>query len=281
MKRDRREYYIKHKEQILKQSREYYKKNRNKIKSKVKEYSKKPEVRARKKEYQKEYYNKNKEKLDDYKRKYYKRYNKERYHKKLKNDPEFKLKTKKYYQKNKNNLEWKEKIKIRRRIYRMNNKEKIKASNQKYREKNKEAMAEYYQRNKEKRKIKDKIYFQKNRNKIYNRIKTKKKNDKGFKISCNLRKQLWTILNRYTKTGKIMSSNKYGINYKAIIEHLKPLPENLNNYEVHHIKPLYTFNFINKDGSTNLKEIKEAFSPKNHKLLTIEEHKKINHMKFK
>ena len=68
-----------------------------------------------------------------------------------------------------------------------------------------------------------------------------------------------------------MTSKKYGINYQAIIEYLKPLPENLSNYHIHHIKPLFTFDF------NNLEEIKKAFAPENHKLLLIEEHRKLNH----
>ena len=72
-----------------------------------------------------------------------------------------------------------------------------------------------------------------------------------------------------------MKSKDYGINYKKIIENLKPFPKDIENYEVHHIKPIYTFNFNDPE------EIKKAFAPKNHKLLTIQEHKKINHFEFK
>lgn len=75
-----------------------------------------------------------------------------------------------------------------------------------------------------------------------------------------------------------MTSKQYGIDYKAIIEHLKPFPKDYltskNKYHIHHIKPLHTFNFIHKDGSTKLKEVQRAFSPTNHKWLTIKEHKK-------
>ena len=49
---------------------------------------------------------------------------------------------------------------------------------------------------------------------------------------------------------------------------------NINDYEIHHIKELSSFNFKNEDGSPNFEEIKKAFAPENHQLLTIEEHRK-------
>lgn len=38
-----------------------------------------------------------------------------------------------------------------------------------------------------------------------------------------------------------------------------------------HIKPLSSFKFINKDGTTNFKEIKKAFKPENHQWLLAKE----------
>ena len=64
-----------------------------------------------------------------------------------------------------------------------------------------------------------------------------------------------------------MSSRKYGINYKAIIEHLKPFPKDIENYEVDHVVPLSWFDF------NNLEEIKWAWAPENHQWLTIEENR--------
>ena len=49
--------------------------------------------------------------------------------------------------------------------------------------------------------------------------------------------------------------------YEAIINHLKPIPEDIRKYHIDHIKPLCSFNFINKDGSSNPEEIKKAFAP--------------------
>ena len=68
-----------------------------------------------------------------------------------------------------------------------------------------------------------------------------------------------------------MSSKKYGIDYKEIIEHLKPFPEDLSKYHIDHIIPLCSFRFINEDDSINFEEIKKAFAPENHQWLLKEE----------
>ncbi len=109
-------------------------------------------------------------------------------------------------------------------------------------------------------------------------IKTKKENDFNFKIICLLRNRLSKQIIKYIKTGKILiNSNKYGIDYEAIINHLKPFPEDLSKYHIHHIKPLTKFNFVNDDGSINLEEVRKAFAPENHIFLLIEDHRKLNH----
>ncbi|KKK78558.1 hypothetical protein LCGC14_2842350, partial [marine sediment metagenome] len=130
----------------------------------------------------------------------------------------------------------------------------------------------------------NKEYRKKNRlkmNKYDNQYKKRRKEeDPEYRMGRILRHYFRQTLLTYTKTGKIMPSNSYGINFKAITRHLKPLPKDFSKYHVHHIRPLHTFNFINKDGSTNLKEVKKAWEPKNLKLLTIEEHRRINHWKL-
>ena len=179
----------------------------------------------------------------------------------------------------------------------------------KWRELNKDYLREcdnrYYQNNKNNTEFKlkknayAKKYYEKNKKRILRRIKEnywnlsdqkrielnernkkylrkRRKVDKNFLIKCKLRTAVRRAFRKFIKKKKICSSKKYGINYKAIIEHLKPFPKDLGNYEIHHIKPLFTFNFINKDGSINLKEISNAFSPENHRLLLTEEHKEIH-----
>ena len=104
--------------------------------------------------------------------------------------------------------------------------------------------------------------------------KNRRKNDKNFNIKEKLRISLWGAINKYKKTREIRKSRKYGIDYKSIIEHLKPFPKNIKNYQVDHIKPLSHFKFINNNDSINSEQIKEAFAPDNHQWLTIKQHKK-------
>ena len=95
-----------------------------------------------------------------------------------------------------------------------------------------------------------------------------------IKIKTNLSNRLRDSIRKYAKGKKIMSASKYGINYKKIIEHLQPFPKNIKEYHVDHIRPLVSFNFLNKDGTQNLKEIKKAFSPSNHQFLLATENMK-------
>ncbi len=76
-----------------------------------------------------------------------------------------------------------------------------------------------------------------------------------------LRNRLWNALKIYTTTGKIYSSRTYGVDYKAIIEHLKPFPEERHLYHIDHIKPLCSFNLNDPE------QIKIAFAPDNHQWL--------------
>ena|SRR3990167_1689233 len=87
--------------------------------------------------------------------------------------------------------------------------------------------------------------------------------EKRRKIGRNLRVRVFLVLKKYTQTGKIWSSKHYGIDYKAIIEHLKPFPEDLSKYHIDHIRPLCSFDL------TKPEEVKLAFVPENHQWLTI------------
>ncbi len=228
-----------------------------------------------------------KEKLGQRRKRYYR-----------KNKKKINVKCREYYQKNK------EKLKPKLRQYYQENKEKWRLTDEE-RERKKEYMKKYQEKNKDELLKKNKERYWKNRDKLLlqmrgykkkNRIqmneykrkpevkekwnnhrRKREKEDKQYNITHRLRSNIINAFNKYTKTGKIMASKKYRIDYKKIIEHLKPLPKDIKNYEIHHIKPLFTFNFVNSDGSTNLEEIKKAFAPENHKLLTVEEHKKLNH----
>jgi len=150
----------------------------------------------------------------------------------------------------------------RRKYYK--NKDKILLKQKEYK---KEYNKKYRQNNKEELK-KYKNEYTKNR----------RKKDKRYNIRLRLRSLLYMVLKIYTKTGKIMSSRKYGVSYEAIIKKYEKdgLPEDLSNYENHHIKQLFTFNLMNKDGSINIEEVKKAFAPENLILITKEEHKEIH-----
>lgn len=234
----RKEYYINNKEKIKKHSKEYYKNNKERMK---------------------DYYKKNKKIGNEKKREYRKK-------------SEVKIKESKY-----------------QKVYRNKNKDKIKQNGKNFYLNNKEKKKEYYKNNRKKILKKQIEYRIKNQDKIKEyrkkpetrereniKKKIRFKTDSEFNITIRLRSRLRIVLNNYLKTGKIMSSKKYGIDYKEIIEYLKPFPKDLSKYHIDHIKPLSKFKFINKDGSTNLEEIKKAFVPENHQWLLAEENLKKN-----
>ena len=106
-----------------------------------------------------------------------------------------------------------------------------------------------------------------NKEKVNKNVRDRAKRDFGFRILKRLRANLGNAVNVYTKTSKIYTSKKYGVDYEAIIEHLKPFPEDLSKYHIDHIRPLVSFNFVNEDGSTNIVEVNKAFAPENHQWL--------------
>ena len=106
------------------------------------------------------------------------------------------------------------------------------------------------------------------RSKINEKDRMRRKIDKKYAITDRLRRSLNHALTKYSKTGKIMSSKKYGIKWEKIINSLEPFPENIENYEIDHVKPLHLFNLENEE------EIRKAFDPLNLQWLTIEENRK-------
>ena len=154
--------------------------------------------------------------------------------------------------------EFKAKNRIRLKIYRQL--PEVKERNRilavtKYREKRKEFWKKYGKR-------------PEIRAKIGAKERWRLKNDKEYAIANRLRRSLNSAMERYSSTGKIMNSRKYGINWGEIIESLKPFPENLANFEIDHILPLHTFNLENPE------EVKKAFSPSNLQWLTREENRR-------
>ncbi len=255
--------------QTKKQMKEYMKGYRQKleVKQKEKEYRKKyyqkPEVKLR----QKQYYKKNKEKLNQKIREYQEK-NKEkifRYNQRL----EIKARKKKYMKEYTQKLKNKERANERARKY--SQRPEVKMRDKKYNQRLevKARVREYCKRPEVKKKKKkyNKEYFKNHREQINKRLKKKWRTNKNFNIRMRLGNLLRCALNRYTKTGKVKTSKKYGINYKAIMEYLKPFPEDLSNYEIDHRKPLCSFNLEDSE------EIKKAFAPENHQWLTIHENR--------
>jgi len=171
--------------------------------------------------------------------------------------------------------EFKKKNNERMRNYRKTNLEKLREWWKEYRKKEKYKITKKksYEKNKEKNREKErrrarelrKNYPEKVKGYYNNYTKKKRKIDKSFNIKNRLRCLFGQALRIYTKTGKIKKSKDYGIDYKSIIKHLEPFPEDISKYHVDHIKPLCSFDL------TNPEEVKIAFAPENHQWLLAEE----------
>lgn len=106
------------------------------------------------------------------------------------------------------------------------------------------------------------------RKRIREKERLRRQIDKEFVTVDRLRRSLNHALTKYSETGKIRSSKKYGINWQEIIESLKPFPEDLKNFEIDHIIPLYIFDL------TNNEEVKKEFSSSNLQWLTRKENRR-------
>lgn len=172
-------------------------------------------------------------------------------------DPNNKKARREYNKKYVNDPENKERLKELRKKYRQ--RPDIKEKNRllavtKYRERRRKYDKEYRKRPE----VKLRVNF---KDRIRRRV------DKKYAIIDRLRRSLNHAFAKYSKTGKIMNSKKYGIDWRKVIKSLKPFPDDLNNFEIDHIAPLYSFNLDNP------KEVKKAFSPSNLQWLTIEENR--------
>ena len=110
-----------------------------------------------------------------------------------------------------------------------------------------------------------KVFYQKHRERIIQKGMEYVRNNPIAKTKSNLRISLWVALRHYTKTGKVMSSKKYGIDYGAIIKKLGKHPEDGQKWHVDHIRPLASFNLNDPI------QVKEAFSPDNLRWLSSTE----------
>ena len=221
-----------------------------------KEYCRRPDVKKK----AREHYHDNKEEIS-----------KRRKIVRQKNKDKISERGKKYYQENKEDI-----LKRQNKRY-QEKKEEILKQQKEYRQKNPEKVKEIRKRCENKPEIKarkkeqSRKYHQKHKKKRDDHVRLRKKTDKNFAIKIRLKDLLRHTFKYYTKTGKIWSASKYGIDYKKIIESLKPFPKDIENYHLDHIKPLCSFTFINEDGSTDLEEIRKAFAPENLQWLTAHE----------
>jgi len=221
--------------------------------------------------------------MDKDEKKYHREYMKKYYHR-----PDVKAKMKKYREK----TEVKERMKEYDKAYSkkpeviLRAKERretpeIKARIKKYYKKPEtiKRMKEYYQT--PKARLKQKEYY--HRPEIKERIKTQHKeylkNKRLNDPSHILRTRLIKRSNKFIRA-KGKSSKDYNINYDAILQHLKPFPQNLDLHVIHHKIPLNRFKFFNPDGTIIKEDFEKAFAPDNHEWMLVEEHRKLDHSKL-
>lgn len=106
------------------------------------------------------------------------------------------------------------------------------------------------------------------RARINKKNRIRRKTEKKYAIIDRLRRSLNHAMTKYSKTGKIMSSKKYWIEWDEVINSLKPFPKNIKDFEIDHIIPLDTF------GLTRKEQVTKAFSPLNLQWLTREENRR-------
>jgi len=178
-------------------------------------------------------------------------------------------------------VQTKEQLKEYQKKYREKNKEKLKEYSLQYRKKNlnkiREKDKEYRKENYEKEKEKRKEYNKERRQtpgykeRMRNYQKEKRLNDPEHQIKAKVKNNMNRAFRRYTKTGKVQSSSKYGLDLKAIFQKLTPIPKSSEPLHIDHIRPLVSFKLEDDNGTINLKELKKAFAPENHQWLTAKE----------
>lgn len=129
-------------------------------------------------------------------------------------------------------------------------KEKIRLARQKYREKNREKLKEqnrkYYTKNKELIRIKSSKYYQDNKERIHLKNREREQTDHEFRIRRRIAFLVWESIKKQGGK-KDRPTNKYGINTKAIYEHLGEPPQDGKQYHIDHILPLSAFNLLDPE----------------------------------
>jgi light-regulated signal transduction histidine kinase (bacteriophytochrome) len=149
-----------------------------------------------------------------------------------------------------------DKVLLKKKVYRKNNKDKIKLSDKAYREANRDKVLlkkkAYYESNKDKIKIQKKIYCESNKDKINSYFRNKTKTDIQYKLRKNLRCRLRSAINNNQKVGSAVKD------LGCTIDELKPYLESKfqsgmtwdnwtsDGWHIDHIKPLSSFDLTDR-----------------------------------
>ena len=97
------------------------------------------------------------------------------------------------------------------------------------------------------------------------RLRSRYVTDEAFAFRRRLRSRLSHAFAQLSTVGKAKTSDEYGINYTAILQHLGPCPGTREQWHIDHIRPLASFDW--DDPNTP----RLAFAPDNHQWLRAEE----------
>ena len=167
----------------------------------------------------------------------------------------------------------------RSRIYYSNNKEVYKRWEENNRERRLAQKREYYILHKEEKKEYARVH--KERIRVSKReLHHKKKHDPMYRLIRKCR----DFVHRCLESPKLYRTQSIlGYTPEDLRKHLESrFYGNMNwevrNWEIHHIKPLDTYNFLNEDGTDNYDVIREANKLSNLFPLFIEDHKKLTNL---
>jgi hypothetical protein len=79
-------------------------------------------------------------------------------------------------------------------------------------------------------------------------------------MACLLRSRLHVAFRR-AALDKAMPANEYGIDYKAIFNHIGPCPGKHGEWHIDHVRPLRSFDL------SDPAQVRLAFAPENHQWL--------------
>ena len=158
----------------------------------------------------------------------------------------------------------------RNKDFAIKNKEALKEYKKRYREENREHITkhlkEYCEKHKDELRVRKRAY-----------VRNRSKKDPVFRMRSICRAMVRRCL---TNKKKDKTQIILGYSPKELKEHLESLFYGdmcweVLNWEIHHIRPLETFNFINEDGTDNYEAVREANVLDNLMPLFKEDHKKL------